>query len=86
MNPPPLSLHTQVLPNGTAWLSNLVGKVVGLTLQAGPWAYSAKAAKVSDPNKKNRLMAIPLLLFQVFVLRPVLIAQMKKDGEPGEAD
>lgn len=42
--------------------------------------------QVSDPNKKNRWLAIPLLLFQVFVLRPVLIAQMKKDGEPGEAD
>lgn len=42
--------------------------------------------QVSDPNKKNRWLAVPLLIFQVFVLRPVLIAQMKKDGEPGESD
>ena len=44
------------------------------------------ARQVSDPNKKNRWAAIPLLLFQVFVIRPVLIRQMKRDGEPGSAD
>lgn len=76
----------KVLPNGAVWVSALMEKVTGLA-KAGPaWMYDSKVITESDPNKKNRWIAIPLLLFQVFVLRPVMVSQMKKDGEPGEAD
>ena len=75
----------KVLPNGTVWLTEVVAQVAQLA-RGGPWVYRASEAQVSDPNKKNRWHVIPLLIFQVLVLRPLLIRQMRRDGEPGSAD
>lgn len=53
-------LSLQVLPNGTAWLSNVVGKVVSLTQTAGPWVYSRKSAKVCTQAHNLHLHSLTL--------------------------
>jgi len=73
----------KVLPNATVWLTQLFAHISALASSQEPYIYDPKAVKTADPNQKDRWLIAPLLLFQAFVLRPLLVAQMKRDGEPG---
>ena len=40
-------------------------------------------AGAADPNKKHRLLVLPLLLLQTLLLRPLLVRQIRKDIKGG---
>ncbi len=73
----------KVLPDGTVWLTALMERVSASAAGGPPFVFKPEEVHAPDVNKKNRWGVLPLLLLQAFVLRPALIAQMRKDGEPG---
>ena len=73
----------KVLPDGTVWLTRLMERVAAAATDAPPYVYRPEDVQSRDPNKANRWAILPLLLLQALVLRPALISQMKRDGEPG---
>lgn len=73
----------KVLPDGTVWLTALMERVTATAAASAPYVYRPGEVKAPDPNTKHRWAILPLLLLQAFVLRPALIAQMQRDGEPG---
>ena len=73
----------KVLPNGTVWLTALMERITAAAAAAPPYVYRPEQVSAPDPNKKHRWAILPLLLLQTFVLRPLVIRQMQRDGEPG---
>jgi hypothetical protein len=73
----------KVLPDGTVWLTALMERVTAAAAAHVPYVYRPEEVHAVDPNKKHRWAILPLLLLQAFVLRPALVAQMQRDGEPG---
>jgi hypothetical protein len=73
----------KVLPDGTVWLTALMERITATAAEQPPYVYDPKACKAPDVNKAGRWAILPLALLQAFVLRPALIAQMRRDGEPG---
>jgi hypothetical protein len=73
----------KVLPDGSVWLTGLMERITAAAAAQPPYVYRPGEVKAPDVNKKGRWSIIPLLLLQAFVLRPALIAQMRRDGEPG---
>lgn len=79
----------KVLPNPekTVWLTKLVETLAGVATKAAPYEYdpevTPKLAKKSDPNNKRKLFILPLLALQAFVIRPMLVKQIRKDIKNG---
>ena len=80
----------KVLPDKdrTVWLTQFVSTMVDMALSAvGPMAYDPekKYGAKRDPNKKNRLLILPLLALQTLVLRPFITETIRNDIKNGKA-
>ena len=73
----------KVLPDGGVWLTRLMERISATAAAGPPFVYRPEEAHAPDANKRHRWAILPLLLLQAFVLRPALVAQMRRDGEPG---
>ena len=74
----------KVLPGGAVVLTQLFSTVSQLaTAEGAPWAFDAAAAPGRDANAKWRWAVLPLLAVQMLLLRPLLVRQMRRDGDPG---
>jgi GTPase SAR1 family protein len=78
----------KVLPDAarTVWLSKFVAALVDVAKKSSPIAFDPEKnyAAGTDPNKKHRLLVLPLLLIQTLLLRPLLVRQIRKDLKAGK--
>ena len=73
----------KVLPNGTVWLPATFATLASVAGAGPPYRYDAAAVKSADAKRAHIWAVLPLLALQALVLRPLLIRQMRLDGEPG---
>jgi len=79
------SAGEKVLPNGDVWLTRLFAAItdVATACDHGGYSYDPEKVPSSDANKAHLWAIAPLLLVQAFVLRPLLVRQMKRDSQAG---
>jgi hypothetical protein len=66
--------------NDRPWLSDMVSTMVDMACSKDGYEYDhGKAGKKLDPNNKHKIWMLPLFLLQVFVLRPLVIGQIRRD-------
>ena len=72
--------------NDKPWVTDMVSTMVDVASVGEGYEYDhSKAGKKLDPNNKHKIWILPLFLIQVFVLRPLLIGQIKRDVKKAEA-
>ena len=75
----------KVLPDAarTPWLTQFVKTLVDVSKKGNPLKFDSEKnyASSNDPNKKKRLLVLPLLLLQTLVLRPLLVRQIRADAK-----
>lgn len=69
----------KILPDGSPWLPLLLGGALEVATSAGGSFVPPKASS-ADPNRKGRWAILPLLLLQIFVIRPLVIARIRNDN------
>ena len=70
--------------NDQPWLSTMVSTLVDMACSKEGYEYDNKAGKKLDPNNKHKIWILPLFLLQVFVLRPLVIGQIRRDIKKAE--
>jgi hypothetical protein len=66
--------------NDRPWLTDMVSTMVDMACSKSSYEYDhSKAGKKRDPNNKHKIWMVPVFLFQVFVLRPVMISVIRRD-------
>lgn len=66
--------------NDRPWLSEMVSTMVEMACSKDGYEYDhGKAGKKLDPNNRHKIWILPLFLFQAFVLRPLVIGQIRRD-------
>jgi hypothetical protein len=77
----------KVLPDAsrTPWVAAFVKALAATAQKPNPIAFDPEKnyAGAADPNKKHRLLVLPLLLLQTLLLRPLLVRQIRKDIKGG---
>ena len=77
----------KVLPDAsrTPWVAAFVKALAATAQKPNPIAFDPEKnyAGAADPNKKHRLLVLPLLLLQTLLLRPLLVRQIRKDIKSG---
>ena len=77
----------KVLPDAsrTPWVAAFVAVLAATAQKPNPIAFDPEKnyAGAADPNKKHRLLVLPLLLLQTLLLRPLLVRQIRKDIKGG---
>jgi len=72
--------------NDKPWVTDMVSTMVDVASVGEGYEYDhSKAGKKLDPNNKHKIWILPLFLIQVFVLRPLLIGQIKRDVKKAES-
>ena len=77
----------KVLPDSgrTAWVPKFVSTLVDVAMGLAPMAFDPeKTYNKDDPNKKRRLLILPMLLLQTLVLRPFIVSLIRKDVKKGK--
>lgn len=73
--------------NERPWLTDMVGTMVEMACAKESYEYDhKKAGKKLDPNNKYKIWMLPLFLFQAFVLRPLMIGQIRRDIRKSDED
>ena len=77
----------KVLPDAerSPWVAAFVATLAETAKKPNPIAFDPEKnyAGAADPNKKHRLLVLPLLLVQTLLLRPLLVRQIRKDIKSG---
>ena len=77
----------KVLPDSgrTAWVPKFVSTLVDVAMGLAPMAFDPeKTYNKDDPNKKRRLLILPMLALQTLVLRPFIVSLIRKDVKKGK--
>ena len=66
--------------NERPWLTDMVSTMVDMACSKDGYEYDHKeAGKKLDPNNRHKIWMLPVFLIQAFVLRPLLIGQIRRD-------
>lgn len=84
----------RVLPGGTPWLPALLGAALDAAQAAkgplvpppGAGAGGGGGAPPGASDARGRWAVLPLLALQLLVIRPLMVARMRRDGELGGGD
>ncbi|GBG65597.1 hypothetical protein CBR_g51479 [Chara braunii] len=78
----------KILPNKTVWLTNLMRTIVEVVTaeKAAKYTIDERMIKGTDGNWWHKLITVPLFLFQLKVLYPLIRARIFADIDEGTED
>eukprot|EP00854_Cymbomonas_tetramitiformis_P022013 gene22013-26521_t len=78
---PTNSMSEAILPDGTIFVPQLLNKLADLAIQGKSLEHDALDIAFDVYSRKRRRWVIPIFLFNAFLLRPLLIKQIRKDPD-----